>query len=786
MRPYPRLATLALGLLLLLGAAAAVRAQAPAVPQGAPPVAESAAPSDVEALIQVLEDPARREALLRRLKAAETTAQPGEAAAGGGAAAGPTAAPAGETAPPGGETAPAVLADAGVDDVLARTLDFFEARIAVVVSVLLKSAASIRQLPELVTWLVQEGGNPASRARVYEVAATLAAVLVWGVALAIGAHVLLGRSRRRLSPPASAGPLLRLGGFLLRLLAELAPLALFLGATWIAAQLIEMSFYARLIGRQAILAIAIGRSVAALRRALLHPLDKPGRHLGISNGRARQLDNWTKLIAALGIYGYFGLWIALVLGLPWELHGLLEHLLFFVVTLLLVGMVLRFRVPVRDGLLRLAADPEAVLWRRLLPLRAIADYWHVAAIAWIAVHFLAWALKLPDGFAWLARNNLLTLLTLVVARLAAVAVTSVGPAEAAGAAEQGEEAEPQPEAKAKWRKPVRVLIDLAAVLALLLIWSPGLNDWLRGPIGERMLASLLKVAVVLAFAAMIWALVRHQLERYVSATDAEGNLIHGRRARTLATVTRNVLFVVLGVFSGFLVLGELGVDTTPLLAGAGVIGIAVGFGSQKLVQDIINGLFVLLSDTLRVGDVVDLGGKVGVVEAMSMRAITLRGYDGHVHTIPYSSVDVVTNMTKDFSYWVLDVGVAYREDVDQVTQVLTDIAAQLQREWPFRRLILEPLEIAGVDAFGDSAVIIKARIKTRPGEQWRVGRELNRRIKRRFDELGIEIPFPHQTVYFGTDKEGVAPPLRIEMRRRELQQAAEEEPAARIRTVGGA
>jgi small-conductance mechanosensitive channel len=772
MRPVLQLTLPALALALLLagpapaqaplaGAVEAPPAEAATPPDAAPPPAAGVV-DDLEALVRVLEDPTQREELLRRLKTLPQEASQEIAA-------------------------DAELVAPKVDELLVGTYNFFEARLAVVVSVLLRSAAAIRQLPEAILWLVAESDNDTSRARVYDVAGTLARVAMWGIALALAAHLLLAGTRRRLLPPADAGPIGRLVAFLLRLAAELLPLALFLGATWASTQLVEMSFHARLIGRQAIWAIALARGAAALRRALLYPLDGPGRHLGVSDARARQLDNWTKLIGGLGIYGFYLLRIALVLGLPWELHGLLEHLLFLVVVVLLVAMVLRLRAPVRDRLMRLAEDPEAVLRRRLLPLRAIAEQWHVAAIAWIVVHFVVWAVHLPDGFAWLVQNNLLTLLTLVAARLLAVAVTAGKPPESAAeaAAEPGEEPEAPPAPRAKWRRVARVLIDLATVLALVLIWVPGLTDWLAGPTGEQLMAVLLRIGVVLAFVAAIWAFLSRRLERYLSAVDAEGNLVHGRRGRTLATVTRNALFVSFGLFSGFFVLGEIGVNTAPLLAGAGVIGIAVGFGSQKLVQDFINGLFILLGDTLRVGDVVDLGGKAGVVEAMTMRALTLRSYDGSVHTIPYSTVDVVTNMTKDFSFWVVDVGVAYREDVDQVMQVLQDIAAQLQREWPYRRLILEPLEIAGVDHFASSAVMIKARIKTRSGEQWRVGRELNRRIKHRFDELGIEIPFPHQTIYFGSGKEGVAPPLPIELQSREAR-AADEERTARIRTVGKA
>ena len=163
-------------------------------------------------------------------------------------------------------------------------------------------------------------------------------------------------------------------------------------------------------------------------------------------------------------------------------------------------------------------------------------------------------------------------------------------------------------------------------------------------------------------------------------------------ARNLAVT----MLVAIGIVE---VLSELGVNANALLAGAGVVGLAIGFGAQTLVKDLITGLFILVGDTVRVGDVVDLGGKAGVVEAISMRTITLRAYNGDVHTIPYSSIDVVTNMTKDFSFYVFDLVVAYKEDVDRVIEVLREIDSQLRREWPYRRLMLEPLEIAGVDAF---------------------------------------------------------------------------------------
>ena len=239
-------------------------------------------------------------------------------------------------------------------------------------------------------------------------------------------------------------------------------------------------------------------------------------------------------------------------------------------------------------------------------------------------------------------------------------------------------------------------------------------------------------------------------------------------------MARNLMVTLLITVGIIEVLSVVGVNANALLAGAGVVGLAVGFGAQTLVKDLITGMFILLGDTVRVGDVVDLGGKSGVVEAISMRTITLRAYNGDVHTVPYSSIDVVTNMTKDFSYYVLDVPVAYKEDVDRVVEVLKGIDGQLRREWPYRRLILEPIEIAGVDAFRDSAVIVKARTKVRAGEQWKVGREFNRRIKQCFDEQGIEIPFPHQKLLFADDKRSAGIAALVERSRRQAAAEAAE------------
>jgi moderate conductance mechanosensitive channel len=222
-----------------------------------------------------------------------------------------------------------------------------------------------------------------------------------------------------------------------------------------------------------------------------------------------------------------------------------------------------------------------------------------------------------------------------------------------------------------------------------------------------------------------------------------------KRAVTLSEILRNTSAAVVWIVAVVMALKEAGFDIGPILAGAGVVGLAVGFGAQNLVRDFVSGIFILLENQVRVNDVVVINGTGGLVEQINLRTIVLRGQDGTVHIFPNGTINTLSNMTHDYSYYVFDVRVAYKEDTDRVSKVLKEIADEMMKEEEFNRLILAPLEVLGVDRFADSAVILQARIKTRPIEQWTVGREMNRRIKKRFDELGIEIPSTQTSVHFG-------------------------------------
>lgn len=282
------------------------------------------------------------------------------------------------------------------------------------------------------------------------------------------------------------------------------------------------------------------------------------------------------------------------------------------------------------------------------------------------------------------------------------------------------------------------------------------KDWL--------LTQGLKVLAISVLAYIVLRIARVIINRIFGAVkgiDRDEEMI--KRADTLAAIIRHALSVAIIGTAAIMILSQLGVEIGPVLAAAGVVGLAIGFGAQTLVQDVISGFFILMEDQVRVGDVVSINGTGGRVEKVSLRLIVLRDFQGRVHYIRNGKIDLVSNLTKGFSYYVFEIGVAYRENTDEVVGYITEVDREIRADKNFGEDILEPMEIVGVDKFDSSAVIIKARIKTKPIKQWRIGREYNRRLKMKFDEKKIEIPYPHLTIYMGQDKAGQAPPLRVNL-----------------------
>ncbi|RJX33004.1 MAG: mechanosensitive ion channel family protein [Oxalobacter sp.] len=267
-----------------------------------------------------------------------------------------------------------------------------------------------------------------------------------------------------------------------------------------------------------------------------------------------------------------------------------------------------------------------------------------------------------------------------------------------------------------------------------------LTDWLFHNLATPIRISLILVLTFIGLH-LVHRAIRHVFETLAEKQAANGG---GQRIHTLSQVIRYITNVSIFVVAGILLLSELGISVAPILGAAGVVGVALGFGAQSLVKDYFTGFFLLMENQLRVGDVVEAGGKSGLVEEVTLRYVRLRDYSGNVHYIPNGTISTVTNMSMGFAFAVMDIGVAYSENTDHVVSVIHSVGQSMREDVAFAPKILDKLEIAGVDNLADSSVIIRCRFQVAPLEQWNVRREFLRRIKQAFDAAGIEIPFPHR------------------------------------------
>ena len=282
---------------------------------------------------------------------------------------------------------------------------------------------------------------------------------------------------------------------------------------------------------------------------------------------------------------------------------------------------------------------------------------------------------------------------------------------------------------------------------------------------KDIITSSARIVFLLATAFLAYRAIKFVIGRFarrlMERTDDEEAK---KRITTLSRVVSHLCTAVVGIVAAITVLGQLGVDVGPILAAVGVVGLAVGFGAQTLVKDVITGFFILLENQARTGDFITVGGVSGIVESINLRMLVLRDDNGNVHYVPHSQVGILTNMTKEFSRMLVDVGVAYREDADEVMAVLKEVGRELSADPQFKGNILKPYEVWGIENLADSAVVIRTRITTKPMKHWEVARELRRRIKKAFDDRNIEMPFPHITMYMGAPKTGEAAPMVVKVK----------------------
>ena len=281
---------------------------------------------------------------------------------------------------------------------------------------------------------------------------------------------------------------------------------------------------------------------------------------------------------------------------------------------------------------------------------------------------------------------------------------------------------------------------------------------------DDLIFSTLRILLILVMAWIVMSVVRGALNRMerrlVANGKQQGDIASeaSKRAETIVRLLRQLVLTVVWVMALLVVLNELGVSVAPILASAGVLGLAVGFGAQNLVRDVISGFFLILENQVRVGDVAVVNGTGGLVESINFRTLVLRDLEGKVQIFPNGTIDAMTNLTREWSAYVFDIGVAYKEDTDKVVEILKAVGEEMKADAAFGPNI-QDVEIFGVDKFDDSAVVIKGRLKTLPIKQWYVGREFLRRVKYAFDAEGVEIPFPHRTLYFGE----ASPPILAQL-----------------------
>ncbi|WP_145108187.1 mechanosensitive ion channel domain-containing protein [Cereibacter sediminicola] len=408
-------------------------------------------------------------------------------------------------------------------------------------------------------------------------------------------------------------------------------------------------------------------------------------------------------------------------------------------------------------------EETAHVTRRSPALVALAQSWHWFALAYLAVLLLLSLVSsgtdaMGPIFASLRIAGVLIIgfmLSGALARAIARGVRLPGPTR---------ERLPLLEGRLNRFVPQVLLVLRLLILAGVLLFTlhtTGLIDvrlWLQSPFGRSLFATVVAVSAILTASFAIWIALTSWIDYRLN--PAFGHVATSRE-QTLLSLLRNAVTIALIVVTLMFCLSEIGLNIGPLLASAGVLGLAIGFGAQRLVQDIITGIFIQFENAINVGDVVSVAGISGVVERLTVRSVSLRDLNGVFHIIPFSSVDMVSNFMRDFSFFVCDMGVAYRENVDEVRAAMFDAFKELRRRPEHAAVILADLEWLGLDSFGDSAIVLRARIKTLPGKQWGVGRAYNEILKRVFDERNIEIPFPHQTIYFGEAKDGRTQSLRV-------------------------
>lgn len=615
---------------------------------------------------------------------------------------------------------------------------------------IMEGVSVVQNLPDAGRWVQEQLSHRDTRNFWLGLITKLVLVLVGGYAAEWVVRRLLARPCRRLESAQPASWLMRSVLAVCRVSLDLLPIAAFMAAAYLLLPLAGSGDRARFVVLAVVNSHVLVGVVLVVARFLLMPGASTLRLARFADETAAYLYIWARRLAAFVIYGYFFAEVMLLLGISVTGQTLILKLIGLITAAMLIVLVMQNRKLVAEWLRgRIEADEAAAPSAFGVFRRRLADVWHVLVAAYLVAFYVVWVLNI--GFVFLLRATALTIVVLVIARLLILASGRI----IERAFRVGHDLTlryPGLEARANRYLPalgraLRIVIYVVSGLLILQAWGVQSLEWLTSRGGVRFIGTSLGILVVLTLALVLWEMISLGLDRYGARLDASSR--SSARVRTLLPLLRTIILAVLSVMVGLVVLSQIGINITPLLAGAGVIGLAVGFGSQKLVQDVINGLFILAEDSVSVGDAVKIDDNAGVVEQMSIRNMRLRDASGSVITVPFSEVKTIVNMSRDYGKYVFDISVAYKEDIDKVFGILRSLDEDLRKDEKFSKFILAPLEIVGIEKFTESAVIVRVVYTTLPTKQWDVGREFNRRLKKRFDEMDIDFSFPTLTVYKG-------------------------------------
>ncbi|HSP57120.1 MAG TPA: mechanosensitive channel protein [Halomonas sp.] len=480
---------------------------------------------------------------------------------------------------------------------------------------------------------------------------------------------------------------------------------------------------------------------------------------------AEEASYWNRFLARLiGLVGY-GLMAVVPLisaNVSATLAQSIGTLIMFAAFIYAVIVVLRNRKRLRDALNVRARQTTMTASR--VSLQMFARTWHLFALAYFLMVLVLTLTRPVDALPFVLFATLKTLAAVIIGMLVSRLLTqTIG--RRIQLSDDLRRKLPLLEPRLNSYVPnalrvIRTLILIAVVMIVFNAWGAfNLAGWYASEAGRGLVGKLVSVAVILVVAIGMWLGLASLIEHKLNPETGKGE--PSSRAKTLLSLFRNALAIALITMTMMIVLAEIGINIGPLIAGAGVLGLAIGFGSQKLVQDIITGVFIQIENAMNTGDVVTVGNVTGTAEKLSIRSVGIRDLNGTYHLVPFSSVDTVSNYMREFAYHVGEYGIAYRESIDEAIVTLREAFDELSQDDEHKMNLLAPLEVAGVIALADSSVNIRVRIKTTPGTQWSTGRAYNRLVKLHFDAKGIEMPFPHTTLYFGVGKEAEAPPANL-------------------------